>query len=201
MRNWIKRGTLVAFVAVCAGGCATKSMIVLMPDESGQVGAVTVSNAGGTTQLDESGEAVLIGSADEISPETTVLADEKIEKTFGDALAASPPKPKVFMLEFKSDSAEPAPDSAALVDAIVAEIGTRKSKDIAVNGHTDRSGDRNYNMQLSNKRAAKIQAMLVERGVERTYISVDFHGEGDPVVPTADGVHEPRNRRVEVVIR
>ena len=67
-------------------------------------------------------------------------------------------------------------------------------------GHTDKSGPDNYNMALSLRRANTVKDSLVRNGVPATAISVVGVGESQPLVQTADGVREPQNRRVEIVI-
>ena len=68
-------------------------------------------------------------------------------------------------------------------------------------GHADRSGSPAYNQRLSQRRADNVAAELVRQGVSRNEIVVSAYGETRPLVPTADGVREPQNRRVEIVLR
>ena len=72
---------------------------------------------------------------------------------------------------------------------------------IEVAGHADRSGTPAYNQGLSQRRANTVAAELVRRGVNRNNIAISAFGETRPLVPTADGVREPQNRRVEIVLR
>jgi OmpA-OmpF porin, OOP family len=72
---------------------------------------------------------------------------------------------------------------------------------IEVAGHADRSGSAQYNQRLSQRRADVVAAELVRNGVNRSDIGVSAYGESRPLVPTADGVREPQNRRVEIVLR
>ncbi|EFH11315.1 OmpA family protein, partial [Teichococcus cervicalis] len=72
---------------------------------------------------------------------------------------------------------------------------------IEVAGHADRAGSPQYNQRLSQRRADAVAAELVRLGVARSAISVQAFGESRPLVPTADGVREPQNRRVEIVLR
>jgi outer membrane protein OmpA-like peptidoglycan-associated protein len=72
---------------------------------------------------------------------------------------------------------------------------------IEVAGHSDRSGDAAYNQRLSQRRAEAVAGELVRGGVQRDQITVTAFGESRPLVPTADGVREPQNRRVEIVLR
>ena len=72
---------------------------------------------------------------------------------------------------------------------------------IEVAGHADRSGTPQYNQRLSQRRADAVAAELVRQGVSRSDISITAFGESRPLVQTADGVREPQNRRVEIVLR
>ena len=65
----------------------------------------------------------------------------------------------------------------------------------------DRSGTPQYNQRLSQRRAEAVASELVARGVNRGEIGVSAFGESRPLVQTADGVREPQNRRVEIVLR
>ena len=72
---------------------------------------------------------------------------------------------------------------------------------ITATGHADRSGPDDYNMALSLRRANAVKDALVRDGVPATAISVIGKGESQPLVQTADGVREPQNRRVEIVLQ
>ena len=72
---------------------------------------------------------------------------------------------------------------------------------IEVAGHADRSGTPQYNQRLSERRANAVAQELTRLGVPRNAINVQAFGESRPLVPTADGVREPQNRRVEIVLR
>jgi OOP family OmpA-OmpF porin len=72
---------------------------------------------------------------------------------------------------------------------------------IEVNGYTDTSGTPAYNQRLSVRRAQAVAAELVRDGVPREAIAIAGFGETHLLVPTAAGVREPQNRRVEIIIR
>lgn len=72
---------------------------------------------------------------------------------------------------------------------------------IEVSGHADRSGTPQYNQGLSQRRAMAVAAELVRLGVPQAAITTQAFGESRPLVATADGVREPQNRRVEIVLR
>jgi outer membrane protein OmpA-like peptidoglycan-associated protein len=72
---------------------------------------------------------------------------------------------------------------------------------IELMGHADRSGPDRYNMGLSQRRADAVKAELVRQGLKANEIVTFAKGEREPLVPTADGVREPQNRRVEIVFK
>jgi OOP family OmpA-OmpF porin len=72
---------------------------------------------------------------------------------------------------------------------------------IDVSGHADLSGTPQYNQGLSLRRAESVAAELVKDGVPRTAIDIHAYGDTHPLVPTARGVREPQNRRVEIVLK
>ncbi len=72
---------------------------------------------------------------------------------------------------------------------------------IMVDGYTDLSGTAAYNQRLSVRRADSVAAELVRDGIPRNEITTQGFGESHPLVPTAQGVREPQNRRVEIVLK
>jgi len=71
---------------------------------------------------------------------------------------------------------------------------------IEVNGYTDTSGTPQYNMGLSIRRATAVKAELIKDGVPAAAIATQGFGETHLLVPTGQGVREPQNRRVEIII-
>jgi OmpA family len=71
---------------------------------------------------------------------------------------------------------------------------------VTVTGYTDTTGSKAYNLQLSQQRAQVVASELIADGVPATDIVTLGRGEENLLVPTADGVNEPRNRRVEIVV-
>ena len=92
------------------------------------------------------------------------------------------------------------PDSEALLAEVFRTLRDRGALDISVIGHTDTIGTREYNYQLSLRRARKVADLLVLRGVDRNVLDIESHGEDNLLVKTGDQVREPRNRRVEITV-
>ncbi len=68
-----------------------------------------------------------------------------------------------------------------------------------MSGHTDTGGSVAYNMRLSRRRAESVAAELEKKGIPSSEIEIVAKGKRDLLVPTADGVKEPQNRRVQIV--
>jgi OOP family OmpA-OmpF porin len=117
------------------------------------------------------------------------------------APAAAPAPARTYLVFFDWDRAD-LTDRARQIIAEAAQNSSRVAATrIEVSGHADRSGTPQYNQRLSMRRAEAVAAELVRQGVSRGAISVQAFGESRPLVATADGVREPQNRRVEIVLR
>ena len=68
-------------------------------------------------------------------------------------------------------------------------------------GHTDAVGSDPFNDALARQRADMVRAELIRRGVPPANIQASGRGKRDLLIPTADGIAEPRNRRVEILVR
>lgn len=117
------------------------------------------------------------------------------------AAAPAPAPARTYLVFFDWDRAD-LTDRARPIIAEAAQATTRvQVTRIEVAGHTDRSGTPAYNQGPSQRRAQNVAAELVRLGVARQEISTQAFGESRPLVATADGVREPQNRRVEIVVR
>ena len=93
-------------------------------------------------------------------------------------------------------------DRARQIVAEAAQASSRvKATSIEVQGNADLSGTHAYNQRLSLRRAQVVAAELVRDGVPRTEIVIQAFGDSRPLVPTAPGVREPQNRRVDIILR
>jgi outer membrane protein OmpA-like peptidoglycan-associated protein len=175
-------------------------LVVLVPDQGGTIGAVVVTNPrGGSSVLDKPYSAALLEKGEGVAPPP--VGRDEVTKLFAHAIAAQPQRPISFLLYFLGDSDEYTPESKDAFEKVSAEIARRKVAEVAVIGHTDRVGALEYNDTLSLRRAERVRKDFVDRGVPDGAINVAGRGEREPVVPTADEVPEPRNRRVEINIR
>lgn len=111
-----------------------------------------------------------------------------------------PPAPRNYMVFFDFDKADLTPEAKAILKRAADDIKGGNLARVSLVGHADRSGSESYNLKLSQRRADAAKAYLVSLGVSGSGIAVSAKGESSPLVPTADGVREPQNRRVEIVL-
>jgi outer membrane protein OmpA-like peptidoglycan-associated protein len=129
------------------------------------------------------------------------MTEEEIQRIFGDALAARPPAPRQFLLYFLAGGDELTAESRALLPQIVEFVRGRATADVTVIGHTDTTDTAQANVALGLRRATLIRNQLLAVGLSESQVDVSSHGKTDLLVPTADNVPQPRNRRVEVTVR
>ncbi len=192
---------VVTTLLLCQGCGGHRNVYVLLANPDGTTGKIAVSNPAGERTLQEAQQAVAVENAQEPPGEPFRMEEAQIRKIFGPALDAQPPQPARFTLYFLTDSVELTGESRALIQDIIEAFRKRGSMDISVTGHTDTVGDKNYNYELSLKRAEAVGNLLISRGVDPAYIEITSHGKENPAIPTGDNVAEPRNRRVEVTVR
>ena len=108
--------------------------------------------------------------------------------------------PRPFLVHFGFDSDALSAGTMQIIDDAVATAEKHGIVDFSVTGHADRAGPEAYNLDLSLRRANAVRDALINRGVKASGISVAGRGEAEPAVPTNDGVREPANRRVEIIL-
>jgi hypothetical protein len=104
------------------------------------------------------------------------------------------------MVFFDWDSAKLSDTALNVLSQAVTTFRNSGNARVTATGHTDTSGSPEYNMALSLRRANAVKNELVRQGVPATAIAVVGKGETSLLVQTGDGVREPQNRRVEIVI-
>jgi len=200
MKNFIRTLSCLVLVSVLVG-CGAGSMVVLIPDPEGKVGQLSVTNEGGQQMLSEKNQSVKVIDGKTAPGKAATLSDREIQAVFSEALAARPLPPATFILYFLPGSDELTDESKAVLPQIFETIRKRGSTDIVISGHTDTVGDMDYNYRLGLERAQATSKILVANGATQANITVTSHGEGNPLIKTADDVAEPGNRRVEITIR
>jgi outer membrane protein OmpA-like peptidoglycan-associated protein len=196
-RAWRAIGACV--LAALLGACATpQGTVVLLPDKDGKDAAVVVNQGGKEVLLDKPYAAATLTSG---GPRPATSSAEQVQAQFGSALAVRPLPPTQFTLYFVEGKDEFTDESKRAFDNVFGEIAKRPVPDVLVIGHTDKVGSDVFNDTLSLQRAEVVRRALVARGIAAENIVVIGRGKREPIVPTADGVAEARNRRVEILVR
>ncbi len=202
-----------------------KSKSKLVPNAEGEIGLGYNFNAGGGStvglQVGYRGEGWwgVSSSAPVLQPSQSSKSSDqfmhgpfvRLVATFGAApaapMASSPPPPappvmakKSFIVFFDFDKSNITAEGQKTINDAVAAAKAGGSSQVTLTGHTDRSGSEQYNLALSLRRAEAVKANMIKQGVPASAIVVIGKGESQNLVPTADGVREPQNRRVEIVI-
>ena len=113
----------------------------------------------------------------------------------------APMSPANFTVYFDFDKSVINPAGQEVINQVLAAAAQHAPSSVSVTGHTDRAGPEDYNMALSLRRADSVRSALIAGGVAADKITVAGRGESEPAVPTADGVREAKNRRVEIILQ
>ncbi|MCX4162284.1 MULTISPECIES: OmpA family protein [Paraburkholderia] len=188
-------------VTTCLCACSsTPDKITLLPDPGGSVGAVVVKSVNTTQVIDTAYAQASVARNGAI--EVTEGNPSDVQGRYGDLLAARPPRPMTFTINFLFDSAtQMAPDSAATVTKLKTALATWPAPHLTVVGHTDSPGSVEFNDRLSIRRAQTVAAFLTKAGIPAQQIETAGRGKREPIVHTADGVPSQMNRRVVITIQ
>jgi len=209
--KWLVTGC--ATLLLLAAGCAPKraaapppppakqSVIVLLVQPEGKPSGIVVKNAAGAQELSQPYQAVRVERAD-LAPSPPFAMDQaEVRRLFGAELDILPSPEVLFVLYFDEGRDVLVTESEAQIPLILKAIQDHHSTTISVTGHTDTVGESQANYDLGLRRAQRVRDILQAQGVAGSDLFVESHGATDLLVKTPAGVEEPRNRRVEVIVR
>jgi hypothetical protein len=105
-----------------------------------------------------------------------------------------------YLVTFALNQATLTGQDRQVITQAVENYRTSGEGQVTVTGYTDTSGPAAYNLDLSRQRAEMVANELIAEGIPANQVVAVGRGEEDLLVPTPDGVREPRNRRVEIVV-
>ena len=129
-----------------------------------------------------------------------MLTAQDIQRRYGAVLALVPQPGRLFTLWFATGETQLTDASQAEVPALLAEVLRRGPVEVLIEGHSSQTGEDTANDALSSARAEAVRALLVAQGLQAPFVRVVGRGSRAPLVD-APGRDEPRNRRVEVLLR
>lgn len=147
------------------------------------------------------------GTKDPVSVGKCVDAYNRLQGAPMAAAPEAPPPPPLpcnqgpYIVFFDWDRSDITAEAANILDNMVSGYAGCGGAPLALSGYTDRSGSDRYNQGLSERRAEAVRGYLSQRGVGSGAMTAQGFGETNPRVPTADGVRELQNRRVEIVVK
>lgn len=200
MKTAVKLLILLAILALTAACGQKRTTVILLPQDNGQTGSVLVRNESFSTRLDK--PYTFTRATSETADLVVKEADPvEINTAYARLFAQEPAKPVSFMLYFETDSVRLTPASMDLLPKISQSAKERAPSEISIIGHTDSMGQPEYNMALSLERARAVAKILTSFDTGLKQIYTQGYGEYDLLVSTPDETPEPRNRRVEIMIR
>ena len=195
------RTFVIALVLGLLLSACSHTTVVLLPDEDGKIGAVSVKSKDGAQVVDKAYGTSSVGSLLNDRPsKVETLSPEKVAQTYKDTLRAQPSKPASFILYFVTGTSEITTDSQKLIPKILDTAKRRSPTEISIIGHTDATGSESSNVKLSLERAKAVEKIMRDANKQLGYIDLRYFGEKDPLIKTPKNVAEPRNRRVEIMI-
>ena len=188
-----------AFASILLGACASRvGTVVLLPEKDGRDASIAVRAGETSVVLAEPYAAADVTTAGATAYRSSAA---EVQALFGAALAAQSPRPTQFTLYFVEGVDALTDESRTVLENALAELAQRPVPDIVIVGHTDSVGTDAFNDALALKRAEAVRALLLGRGLAPGSVEAVGRGKRQLAIPTADGVAEPRNRRVEIIVR
>ncbi|MEO5728672.1 MAG: OmpA family protein, partial [Byssovorax sp.] len=208
-----KLGNIVGQVKDGEGGAAVAGAIVRLTDASGKALSATADGTGSFSFKDlgpgpitlktEAGgymhhvDTVEVRANEDTRANITINKRPKLGlvKVLGNEIRVSK------QIHFETDSAKILGDSNSLMEEISDVLQrTPTIKKVEIQGHTDNTGTRERNMQLSEARAAAVKTWLTSNGIDGSRLVAKGYGQDRPLAPNVTAGNRTKNRRVQFII-
>lgn len=199
----------LSIVAALAAGCATEqgTQTAVGTGLGAAVGAGIGNLIGGNTKGTAIGAAVGAAAGagvgynwgaikNRLAGNTAGTGTQITEQPDGSLKVAIPSS-----VSFDTDSATIKPSFRTVLDNVAQTISQQPDLSANVVGHTDSTGNPNYNMTLSQRRAQSVASYLSDRGVSRSRLTAEGRGQTQPVADNATEAGRAQNRRVEIYLK
>ena len=138
------------------------------------------------------------GGADASGTAQSRVAPVAVDPTAGQAPGPQGVARTIF---FDYDSFVIKPEFQSVIDAHARYLKANNGRRVAVEGHTDERGGREYNLALGQKRSEAVRRALVLLGVSDGQIEAVSFGEEKPAEAGVDESAYAKNRRAEIAYR
>ncbi len=175
-------------LAVAVAGCSSVSL-----DEK----QVPVEDLKGTAVNAQSAPAAAAGA------DARAAAESRVAPVSADNAGsrAAGPVGVARLIYFDYDSVAIKPDYQAVVEGHARFLRADASRKIAIEGHTDERGGREYNLALGQRRAEAVRRALAALGVADSQVEAVSFGKEKPAAAGADETAWSQNRRAEITYR
>ncbi len=168
-----------------------------MPDEAKQealaavlaIPGVSTARWRGEEPVTDAGEGSTGDSADPATEAKIADCQAEVDKMVGER-----------KITFRSGSAYVSPEANRILDDLAEALKACSGLAVAVGGHTDDNGNAQVNKTMSQERADRIKAGLVERGISESQLTATGFGSEQPLVQGSDAAADAQNRRIEFTI-
>ena len=209
---------LAASAAILLAGCASQNPYDNQPPSSnktatyGGLGALAGAAAGALINHDNRGKGALIGAAiggasgagyGYYADKQEAELRQSMQGT-GVEVQRQGDQIKLIMpgnITFATDSSEIVSNFYAPLNNLASSFKQFNQNSIEIVGFTDSTGSRQYNMDLSQRRAQSVATYLTAQGVDGTRLSTRGAGPDQPIASNATADGRAQNRRVEVNLR
>lgn len=144
-------------------------------------------------------------SANNASGKLNVVQEEAFQQTITKVTADDITKDltekgkSILYINFDTDKSSISADGKGIVNEIAAALKKNTTLKIAIEGHTDNTGEAAHNKKLSDDRAKAVLSVLTSDGIDKTRLSATGFGAERPLVANDSESNKAKNRRVELV--
>ncbi|MEO7330026.1 MAG: OmpA family protein, partial [Minicystis sp.] len=208
-----KAGNIVGTVKDVEGGAAVSGAVVKLTDASGKELTATADGngnfkftglaPGGVTLKSEASGYLMHTDRVDIRPnddnKTAITMNKRpklqLVRIQGNEIRLSK------QIHFDTDSAKILGDSNSLMEEIADVLQRAPTiKKVEIQGHTDNTGARDHNLQLSDARASSVRTWLIGAGIEGGRMVAKGYGQDRPLAPNVTAANRQKNRRVQFII-
>lgn len=194
--------TATLFCIALLSGCAgSGTSVILLPQPDGRPSAVVMKAKGGERVVDQPFERARADAGSITAPWVDLANLADLQAEHPTLFKLMPLPAEQFELFYDAGGTVLTLASQQALQTVLAVAQTRSGSDIVVIGYTDTVGTAQLNDELSLRRAVQVRQLLIQQGFPAEHIEAAGRGMRELAIPTADGVDEPRNRRVKVMVR
>ena len=138
---------------------------------------------------------LMVADVGELKPTAALLPASALKQQLDDAGKVA------LQVNFATDKTDILQDSLPQIDQVIELLKNAPELRLAVNGHTDNSGDAAHNKRLSEGRAQAVVKAIVGNGIDAARLEAKGFGDTQPVATNDTDAGKAQNRRVELVKR